>query len=93
MNKTVLCVTTSKSGKEKTYSVGSNYHSNGSFSTNNTVFFNGKARSQLLRRLAVPITLWDSALSPREQPVSNFTDLFIGMVGVDVTPDKTPKNP
>ena len=25
-------------------------------------------------RLTVPITLWDFALSPREEPVSNFTD-------------------
>ena len=30
----------------------------------------------VLLRLSVPITLWDFALSPREKPVSDFTDPY-----------------
>ena len=44
-------------------------------------------------KLSEPITVWDSVLSPREEPVYNFPGI-IGMVaGVDVTSDKALNNP
>ena len=40
---------------------------------NNFFFLMVRRDLRFLLRLTVPITLWDFALSPREEPVSNFT--------------------